>query len=454
MSARHVLEINDAGLLVVDADGLQQQSPGYAVVLGGQVVTGTAAHAQARRYPRETHDRFWRQLDEGALHRPAGDARSNADLAYYQLCALRAGMDGDDVLLATPAEYSREQLSLLLGIAQAAGLSVRGLAPAPLLAAAAVEDPRPRLVLDAQLHRLSLHRVGVDAGRLQLDESRELGNEGLGGLTDAWARMLAAHFVLQARFDPRHDAATEQQLYDSLPEWQAAAESAPTAILTLGAGGRSYRIELEAAAWVRAAEPWYAPLIAAVREEREGIVLLSGRLAGLPGLSAALRGAATVPVVALALDAIGRSALAHADALCADDGAPVFVTSLAARTAAAATGLGSTAAVAAPAAADTAAQSPTHLLWRERAFRLGEAPWRLGGGAPQFARDADDADCLVLERKGQRVLHVPTGRALWLNGRPVYGEVPLAAGDRLRLEEAGEEYLLIAEVTDDGTPTA
>ena len=78
------LELNDAGISAV-SDGARDtlaiaESPGYALVEDGSIVTGVDARARARLKPRFTHTRFWDALDTTPLSRPFPNKLNRADL--------------------------------------------------------------------------------------------------------------------------------------------------------------------------------------------------------------------------------------------------------------------------------------------------------------------------------------------------------------------------------------
>ncbi len=79
------IDINDANLIVADESGVLTAEPGYALLAGGEVLTGNDAYAQARRKPRDCSNRFWENLslEEGSA-RVEGVANT-AQLAFAQL---------------------------------------------------------------------------------------------------------------------------------------------------------------------------------------------------------------------------------------------------------------------------------------------------------------------------------------------------------------------------------
>ena len=151
-----------------------------------------------------------------------------ADLAHAHLSSLltepvRAG--AQELLLAVPPGYSREQLGLLIGIANECGIVARGLVDQGLAACATLPAVPHMLHLDLHLHQATATLVEVARAESMLRRARYELLPGCGVLAfqQALAQSIAAAFVRETRFDPLHEAATEQRLYDRLPQWLAAA---------------------------------------------------------------------------------------------------------------------------------------------------------------------------------------------------------------------------------------
>src|SRR5690606_8064319 len=106
--------------------------PGFAHVERGRIVTGEEARRVSRLKPRQTSSRFWSALSLDAGSAGADVGKSAAELAYAQLDAIwkRTGSGAEDVVLVVPGGYGREQLGLLLGLAQECEIPVRALVDA------------------------------------------------------------------------------------------------------------------------------------------------------------------------------------------------------------------------------------------------------------------------------------------------------------------------------------
>ncbi|MAY25708.1 MAG: hypothetical protein CMK02_05345 [Polycyclovorans sp.] len=427
-----VLEVNDAGLRLCDGAQVLATEPGFASVSGDQIIVGERARQLARRSPQLSHSRFWYQLDQTPLERPLSRVRHTADLAYWHLRQLREAAEGQPLMLAVPSSFEADQLGLLLGLCRAAELGAVGLVDAAVAAVAAgapASAPGVVLHVDVQLHRVWLTRLAVDAAVVR-GAGHDLAKPGLVSVWDAAATVIAEAFVRQTRVDPLHSAASEQALYDALPDWLAQLSRSPVASLALTVGGRSHRISLARDAVVVALNPLLTRITQALRADvaaaPDAQVMLSDRAAAIPGLIEALTTAlGTAPQVLTPL-AAAQGALRHRALIQTGAEALPWVTRLpaAARAAPEAPEAPETTAPVAPPAApvQAALPPPTHLL--------------LGDEATALVSDR------VAEAWGLRVMVREDGAvglradsAVQLNGAPLVADTALKAGDWLQVQD-------------------
>ena len=453
-------ELNDAGIVAV-REGVPEalawpESPGYALLDDETIVTGQEACKRSRLKPRFTHTRFWDALDTAPLTRPFPSKLSRADLAHAHLShlwGLRGKENGHDAVLAVPGWYSLDQLGLILGMARSCGISVNGMMDSALAAAAGVSEGSALVHLDIHLHRISASRILRDE---QLVREHTLVDEdvGLVPLQDAWVTLLAQTFVRQTRFDPLHLAPTEQKLYDHLPAWLEALYDEEVAALSMESGGKRHTIDLPRKQVVQAALSYYEPIASlaasAMPSDGPALLLLSHRLAALPGLVEKLSRDISDNVVVLPVTAAAAGALSYekqAPPRAADEGALTFLTSLHVGN----RGQEEDFARSVPASRD-GARPPTHLLHDGVAYPLDPEPFFLGVSIPDGKRGLN----LTGETSGISRYHCSIYRAdvgvvvedhskfgSFLNGKRVRDRAPLQAGDRLRLGSPGIELQLI-----------
>jgi len=424
-----VIEISDIALSVADANGLRHSSACCAVIEGRELVLGDAARARARLNPRQTHDRFWAQLDQQPLLRPAGSARSHADLAWFHLHAIweKVGHADDEVVFAVPPDWDRQQLALLLGIAQACKIPTVGLVAAPVAAASGIADGDRLLYLDGQWQRVRATPISGDR-QWASGPSVEASKRGISAFYDTWAALIAELFLHETRFDPLHRADSEQLLYVRLPDWLRTLRERESATLEMDVGARVYRVELSRQSLVSAVAADYQTLVAMARGNHPERVVLGYRLAACPGLAEAFAQQGIAAAVC-AEDAVLQGALQHFDAIRSDPAAPAFVTRLARASALPDS-------VAEPTQAPTGTPTPSHVLLGWRALPLSEQPLLLPGAA-------DTSGVRVRLHQGKACLQVPAGVSVLINDQPATGEPVVLAGDRLRLDRSDSEWQFI-----------
>ena len=281
------LEINDAGLVLAGDGELIAQEPGIAMLDGAAPETGGAAARRARLKPLYAEYRYWQDLADAPLPRSMPAARSLAEVAYAQLVTLARAAGDKDMLFAVPAGYTRDQLALLLGVAREAGIEPAGLVDSSLAAVAREPAPPQLLHLELGLHRATL-AVLEHTGELRRTRFELLPQHGWLALQQGWLDLISSVFVRRTRFDPLHEAASEQRLCDGLPGWLAALGEGGTAEIELTAGGEPLKVEIGAAEFVAAAQHHYDAYLRMLQRARPAggtlHVRLSHRAAGLPGL--------------------------------------------------------------------------------------------------------------------------------------------------------------------------
>jgi hypothetical protein len=451
------LEINDVGLVLVRDGEIVAEEPGCAMLDGRTVETGSAALERARLKPLYAETRHWQDLGTAALPRPMPAAATHADVAYAQLAALAEGLAGDDreTLLAVPGGYSREQLAVLLGVAREAGFKVVGLVDAGLAAAALEPVPESVVQLELATHQ-SVLTVLDHAGELRRSACELLPRHGWMALQQAWLDLVAAAFVRRTRFDPLHEAASEQRLWNALPGWLAALERDGVVTVDAVAAGETLTVELSRADFAAAAAATYDAVLQALQRARPARgplqLRVSHRWAGLPGFAERLAGLRDCEVLRLPRGAAALGALGYERVLRRDPEALVLVQRLPVPLRAA----GAT--PAAPAPSVPSGARPTHVVYRGLARTLLAEPLAIGAAVPPGQRAL-----VVPAGPGISRLHCTLARAsdgVWLedlstygtfvNGERVGGRVSLQAGDRLRLGSPGVECELVRVVDDDG----
>jgi hypothetical protein len=456
------LDVSDGGLLgVAEGGAVLGPSPGCALVEGEGPLFGEEALRRSRLSPRLVASDFWWRLDEEPLGPPFPDGLSSADLVHGHLESLwRTGRAGtEEVVLAVPGVYDHRQLGLLLGIAQALAMPVAGLVDAAVAAASAGFPGERLLHVDVHLRRAVVTEVRQGAS-LARERVARLDRWGQDEVHDAEMRGAAAAFVRQSRFDPLHDAATEQALFDRLPAWLAALERNERATWRLPFAGGEATIEVtrsEAEAWTaRFAEELSQQVSVFKRAGEPLTVLVSAHAARLPGLAGRLAAVRGVEAVLLPVQAAAAGALRERDSVRSPGGAMRLATQLPRPRAPEGT-VGGAAVILPPVAKPLPPRDPgrrpTHVLLGPVARAITEEPLVLGTAPPSQGRSLrlegetagiSRAHCRLFESAERSLVEDLSTWGTYVNGERVSGRAVLAVGDRIRVGSPGLELLLIA----------
>jgi hypothetical protein len=465
------IELNDAAIVAArwDAEAgravvLGNPSPGFAVLHEGRVLVGQDAFERHRLAPLYSQNRYWQALGTEPLPWSARGVATPADLAYAQLSALLApaiAAGATEVLLAVPPGYTREQLGLLVGIANETGVTVRGLVDLGLAAAATVPPAPHMLHLDLQLHQAAatlLESSRAD-GVLRRARYELLPGAGVIAFNQAIAASIATSFVRETRFDPLHEATTEQRLHDRMPQWLAALADAEEVEAAIEAGGLTHQVTLGRAELTTAVAKLAADVLRLVQGSRPAGTLLhvcvTPRVAAVPGLLASLTSLRDCTIVMLEPAAAAVGALQASAAIARAPDAISLVHRLPL------TGVADVPAAAAAATEAVPAEAvPTHVLYRGRAWPLTSVPLTLGwsvGAAPRALTlpagiaGVSRSHCTLRMVDGQAIVEDQSTYGTFVNDERVGGRVALRVGDVLRLGAPGVTLELI-RVMDNATP--
>ena len=430
------IEIVDAALIAA-RDGVRvAASPGVALVEGSAIATGETAAAAARLKPALVNDRYWSDLSTAALVRAEDPAVSHADLAHAQLATLwrAAAQSGDDAVFAVPGTMRPREIGLLLGIARHIGIPVAGLVDSAVAASAGLPARATVLHLDVQLYQAVLTEMqgATILRRRRVEAAQRAGQKAMHA---AWAQVVAEALVRRTRFDPMHEAATEQQLYQHLPEWLADLATRESLDATIDTDGGSFTATVRREQFTLAAEAWYAQISELVhgghRADESATLVLSARAALLPALAERLGSLPGLEVVALPDTAAAAAAAAHAGELGPAE-PPALVTAL-------------------PRAHATAggerrrevAVAATHAILQGRAYAISEEPLVVGAGDGEGRRvtvagaGISRSHCTLLRDRGRTLVRDHSRYGSFVNGERVAGDAELGAGDRLRVGTPG-----------------
>jgi hypothetical protein len=448
--ANVAFDLNDASLAVARDGNVLLDGPGYAAVAGAALLFGQQARAVIRLHARQASRRHWAGLSDAPLPQPVAGCLTPADLVHGHLAQLWARCEGaSGAVLAVMPGWSEAQLGLLLGIAHDVGMPVVGLVDA---AVAASRRPYPGRVLwhlQATLGDAWVTRIEQGGGAAALGDRHRVEQAGIESLERGCAEYIARRFVECSRFDPMHAASSEQQLFDRLPDWLAAAARQERVDMTLEHGGNAFTAWLGAAELrnrvARLCEPLLRRMRALASPREPAVVEVHGRLADFPGVIEALALLPACVVVLLEPGAAARGALRVRAA------------------AAPAGGLALTRALPWDRPPEdghgvvpgVGALPPTHVVFNGRAWRLDGEPVEIGTDIADSAygirldaraQAVSRRHCTIQPEGGRVMVHDQSRYGTLLNGHRIDGSAVLQAGDVLAVGQPLLEFALIAEV--------
>ncbi len=451
------IEINDASVLYAVDGVVEQSGPGYALLSVEPPVIGDAALRVARVQPLNVNNRFWDDLEERAMLGRMAAGRSHADLAYLQLAEVWSNLRdrARSVRCVVPPTLKSSQLALFLGMAREAGMPVEGFVDSAVAAASTWSGSGRFLHVELHLHKAIVTAVAVGEG-VRRERSEVIPSTGWLGFLESWMRMIAREFVTETRFDPLHQAATEQQLFERLPALLDALAVSDVVAIEVPFGSEVHTLNLAREHFVHEADALYSDLLMRVHRLRTAgqatTIALSDRAALLPGLVARLAEFNDCGVVRGAPAVSVRAACAFGDLWQGGNEDSVQLLSAVPRI-----DPQSAASFAWPVLQEArradAVTAPTHVLYRGQATALSGEPLIIGlapAGAARAlqvvgaAAGVSRVHCSLI-RSAEGVSVVDHSRyGTWLNDEAVVGRARLRAGDRLRLGRPGVTLELIA----------
>ena len=465
------IELSDAGIMAASSegekllpvDGQDRESPGFALPEKSGLLVGKAAERKAHLFPRQIIHNFWDHLNIESLNQPGKYVpQSTAEIAYNHLGSIWHQIQkiGRDVIMAVPAYYDKQQLGLLLGIANELSIPVRGFVPLALAASPGDQPGKMILHLDIHLNRLEIAYVKQEA-QLSIEETVTGTDKALIYLHKKWVDAIAHEFVKSTRFDPQHRATSEQELYDRLPGILFNLQHSTSIAFDMTGGSRTYGITLTREHFIRQAEPVYSELRQLIqglwkkyrKNETAAVLYLSHRLTRLPGCKEVFSGIKGAEIVELEEGAGARGALKIRQQLPDQtEGEEIsFFTSLPLQAHRSAQTRGRP-------SGDSAKPAPTHLLYRSIAYPISDNPLTVGCASDSKPTDitvsgntagVSPEHCTVKIQEGEIILDDLSSRETFVDGKRVRGSIRLELGQTIRVGTPGEQLQVIASVKPD-----
>jgi len=239
------IHLNDIGLLTSTDGDVLTEDPGIALLLDDGLKIGNEANQLAKLHPRKVNDTYWQSPSIEPLKAVPNYVRHHTDLIYHHLTKLHKDLgEPAKIILAVPSSLNAEQLSYILGVADALPFEFSGLCD---LAVAGTVDSGLRGTLlhyDLQRHQTVITLINADTEAEKKDVILAP-NLGLHAMQTKWANIISDSFIEQSRFDPMHTAESEQNLYNQLPDWITQLSTSSDLSLEFSTHERTYEAKIE-----------------------------------------------------------------------------------------------------------------------------------------------------------------------------------------------------------------
>jgi hypothetical protein len=448
---RLALELDDRTLALARDGVVLATLPAVAFDGTGGEPAGASAWNAQRRTPTHVSSRYIAELAEGSspadIVPTTAAAQLAAHLAPYREIA-------SEFWIAVPAAFKPAGLSSVLAILRQLGFRIAGFVDAAAAVAGVLAAGRNALVVE-----IGLHHVGVTAVESGAHSRRRRAvvsaRGGLLEIYESWLDLVRAAMVKQTRFDPLHDAATDQRVFDSLAGLGLQAAESGSATATIEAGTERYEVALSRDQFERAGEPVYREIMRLLRDLRHAgaeVTIIAPRLIfDLPGLRRALDSFRNCELITVpdGFAAAAASLLELPAAEGADPDAARLIRRVPTARLAALEPLATGTLLGADAGQDAA---PSHILYEGRAIALDRGPVTIGRGAegtavialPEGLAGVSRRHCTFVHEGDYLVLVDHSAHGTYVNGERVVERIRMQAGDRVRIGEPGVELALIA----------
>jgi hypothetical protein len=448
--SRIAFQLDDRAFAVARDGAVLHSSAAVAFDGAGTEELGSDAWAMQRRVPAHVSTRHLFEI--ATVREPSERALSIAAAELARRVAPHL-QSGDDAWIAASGLFPPAGLSAVLAIARQRGMRLAGFIDSATASVAALAPGRPSLVLEIGLHHVAVTAVDATASarrRRAVVSTRG----GLVELYEGWLDLIGTSMVKRTRYDPLHDAATEQQLFDALPKLAGEANATGGTTASVTAGSERFETALSRDQFASAAEPLYREIMRAFNDLRHAgaaATILAPRIVlDMPGLREKLETLRNSELLVVA-DGFGAAAASLIDLPppeSAEADAVRLVRRLPAVRKEALDPLVEVTTLGDP----VQEQDPSHVLFEGRAFPLDRGPLLVGRGSeavtglalPEGLAGISRRHCTFL-RDGERLVLVDhSAFGTFVNGERVIERVRLRAGDRVRLGEPGVELSLIA----------
>jgi hypothetical protein len=464
------MELNDRMVSLARGGHVLSGAPSAVFNGNGTSPAGTNAWRELRSQPMATSSRH---LGAVLMQRnPSARAEMLLAAELKARLAEQPIRDDERIWIATPARAEARGLEALFGIVRRLGVPIDGFIDSAAVTTAALQSERNTIVLELGLHHAAATAVDCEGSQARRRRSVLTERGGFIELYQAWLDLITTTMVKRTRFDPLHDAATEQQLFDAIPALTREAASTGNTAAIVTKGKERFEVALTRDQFAQAADPIYRSIVGLLHQLRPAgaplAIVVPRAVAELPGIRQQLEQFVGCELVSVpdGFAATATSLLDLPEPTTSEDSvrllrrlplqAQPVLTDGVAREA-----LGQH---------RSSGPAPSHALLDGRAYSLSSESLVVGRAAePQSAPSTVMASGTAPVPSTSRYITLPEGLAgvsrrhctfvhdgdelvlldhstfgTFVNGERVQERVRVHAGDRVRLGEPGVELALIA----------
>ena len=434
-------------------DGRVLTSAPSAVFDGtGGEPTGSNAWRDLRSRPRAISTRHL----SAVLTQRAPSARADAllEAELKSRLAEQPVAERERIWIVTPARAEAVGSTALLGITRRMGLRIDGFVDAAAVTSAALGSERNAIVLELGLHHAAATAVDFEGSQARRRRTVSTDRGGLIELYQVWLDLVSTTMVKRTRFDPLHDAATEQQLFAEIPALALEVARTGSTTASVITGAERFEAALTRDQFSEAAESIYRSIVGLLHQLRPAgksvAIVVPHLVAQLPGLRERLDQFVGCELVSVP-DGFAAAATSLLDLEPQIEGDSVRWLRR--------VPLGAQAVLPDSVTRESLGQRrsggppPSHVLWDGRAYFLNVDSLVVGRGPSDSSRYITLPDglagvsrrhCTFVHDGDELVLLDHSTFGTYVNGERVQERVRIHAGDRVRLGEPGVELALIA----------
>tara|TARA_Y100000591_G_scaffold174399_1_gene150641 strand:+ start:156 stop:1502 length:1347 start_codon:yes stop_codon:yes gene_type:complete len=441
-----ILNINNSGICLFQNDKVLYREIGIILNSDQGLLVGSKAMDSRRILPKNINYDFWSDLSESKIRSSLFSDYSSADLVSYQLKEVQQFINNNDpIIIIYPSYLDSENLSLLLGIANALDIQIITFIESSIAATKEKYFASKIIHLDIHLHGITASLM-TDKKDVSVEESIFIEECGLFQLYDNWIKLITESCIEQLRYDPMHSAKTDQMLYNKVSKIIDEVTKKNKVTINIDSEDVSKIIEINSSAFIDAVNKNYRNLVTKLRSlfsrDDNYVIQLTQQIAELPGLITLLESSFSCHVRVLD-DLEPEKGACRFNTSALDNNIPSICRVLPYESEIEVDhGKG-----------DRDSFAPTHILHDHVAYEISDIPIYIGTDVKTYDRyikldpsspGISRKHCSIYMQEGHCIFSDLSRYGSFLNERRVKEEIVLQKGDLLKIGSPSIEFKLIS----------